>query len=63
MGMRYDSSLMEYDVPYLIESPNGSLVELPISLILDDWEIFGGSLFPEWRWRERAGRARLSNLA
>ena len=46
MGMLYDCSLMEYDVPYLIESPAGSLVELPISLILDDWEIFGGSLFP-----------------
>ncbi len=46
MGMRYDCSLMEYDRPYLIETATGSLVELPISLILDDWEIFGGSLFP-----------------
>jgi len=46
MGMLYDSSLMEYDTPYLLETPRGSLVELPISLILDDWEIFGGSLFP-----------------
>jgi peptidoglycan/xylan/chitin deacetylase (PgdA/CDA1 family) len=46
MGIRYDSSLMEHDIPYLIESPAGSLVEVPISLILDDWEIFGGTLFP-----------------
>lgn len=46
MGMHYDCSLMEYDSPYLLDTPTGSLVELPISLILDDWEIFGGSLFP-----------------
>jgi len=46
MGMLYDSSLMEYDTPYLVETPRGSLVELPISMILDDWELFGGSLFP-----------------
>jgi hypothetical protein len=30
----------------LVETPRGSLVELPISMILDDWELFGGSLFP-----------------
>jgi peptidoglycan/xylan/chitin deacetylase (PgdA/CDA1 family) len=46
LGMIYDASLMEYDVPYLISTKRGELVELPISLILDDWEIFGGSLFP-----------------
>ena len=46
MGMLYDSSLMEYDVPYIVSTECGDLVELPISLILDDWEIFGGSLFP-----------------
>ena len=46
MGMIYDCSLMEYDVPYMISTKSGTLVELPISLILDDWEIFGGTLFP-----------------
>jgi peptidoglycan/xylan/chitin deacetylase (PgdA/CDA1 family) len=46
MGMIYDSSLMEYDVPYIVSTRSGELVELPISLILDDWQIFGGSLFP-----------------
>jgi peptidoglycan/xylan/chitin deacetylase (PgdA/CDA1 family) len=46
MGMIYDCSLMEYDVPYLVSTKSGELVELPISLILDDWEIFGGALFP-----------------
>lgn len=46
MGMIYDCSLMDYDIPYIIKTNAGDLVELPISLILDDWEIFGGSLFP-----------------
>ncbi len=46
MGMRYDNSLMEYDVPYLIETEVGQLVELPISMILDDWEILGANLWP-----------------
>lgn len=46
LGIIYDSSLMEYDVPYIVSTRAGDLVELPISLILDDWEIFGGSLFP-----------------
>lgn len=46
MGMIYDCSLMDYDIPYIIKTKAGDLVELPISLILDDWEIFGGSLFP-----------------
>lgn len=46
MDMIYDCSLMDYDIPYIIKTKAGDLVELPISLILDDWEIFGGSLFP-----------------
>jgi peptidoglycan-N-acetylglucosamine deacetylase len=47
MGMIYDSSLMEYDRPYIISLCGKSLVELPISIILDDFEIFGASLFPD----------------
>jgi peptidoglycan/xylan/chitin deacetylase (PgdA/CDA1 family) len=46
LEMLYDASLMEYDVPYIVSTREGELVELPISLILDDWGIFGGSLFP-----------------
>lgn len=46
LGMIYDCSLMEYDIPYRITMNNRKLVELPISLILDDYEIFGGWLFP-----------------
>ncbi len=46
MGMLYDSSLMEYDLPYRVSYGDQSLIELPISMILDDYEIFGGWLFP-----------------
>ncbi len=46
LGMLYDASLMERDRPYLLELPRGELIELPISLILDDWALFGGSLYP-----------------
>ena len=46
LGMLYDASLMERDRPYIVELPEGELVELPISLILDDWALFGASLYP-----------------
>jgi len=45
MGMVYDASLMEYDTPHLVETGAGSLVELPISMVLDDWALFGSSLY------------------
>ncbi len=46
MGMLYDASLMEFDIPHLLETASGRLVELPISLTLDDWALFGASLYP-----------------
>ncbi len=46
LGFLYDASLMEYDTPYWLATPRGSLVELPISMVLDDWEIFGGGPHP-----------------
>ncbi|MEM9004515.1 MAG: polysaccharide deacetylase [Cyanobacteria bacterium P01_F01_bin.86] len=46
LGMIYDCSLMEYDTPYFLTTKKGTLVELPISMVLDDWQIFGGSPFP-----------------
>lgn len=46
MGFLYDSSLMEYDTPYVLHAPRGKLLELPGSMVLDDWEIFGGSPYP-----------------
>jgi len=45
MGMTYDASLMEYDRPHLIETRAGSLIELPISMVLDDWALFGSSIY------------------
>lgn len=37
-GLGYDSSLMDDDRPYLLETPAGTLVELPVHWSLDDWE-------------------------
>ncbi|NIR60133.1 MAG: polysaccharide deacetylase family protein, partial [Gammaproteobacteria bacterium] len=43
-GMVYDASLMERDLPYFVGTAAGELVELPISLVLDDWSLFGATL-------------------
>ena len=45
LGMSYDASLMEHDTPQIIETSCGDLVELPISMVLDDWALFGSSLY------------------
>ena len=37
-GLLYDSSLMDADTPYVLETPKGDLVELPVHWSLDDWE-------------------------
>jgi peptidoglycan/xylan/chitin deacetylase (PgdA/CDA1 family) len=37
-GISYDTSLMDDDRPYVIETPRGPLVELPPHWSLDDWE-------------------------
>ncbi|MFL5917161.1 MAG: polysaccharide deacetylase family protein [Gaiellaceae bacterium] len=37
-GLAYDSSLMDADRPYVLETPAGDLVELPVHWSLDDWE-------------------------
>jgi peptidoglycan/xylan/chitin deacetylase (PgdA/CDA1 family) len=36
-GLAYDSSLMDSDRPYLLETRAGDLVELPVHWSLDDW--------------------------
>jgi peptidoglycan/xylan/chitin deacetylase (PgdA/CDA1 family) len=41
LGYRYDSSLMEDDVPYLIDTASGTLVQLPLHSSLSDWGQFG----------------------
>jgi peptidoglycan/xylan/chitin deacetylase (PgdA/CDA1 family) len=40
-GFRYDSSLMDDDVPYLLAADAGTLVELPVHWSFDDWEQYG----------------------
>lgn len=37
-GLAYDSSLMDDDRPYVLETPAGDLVELPVHWSLDDWQ-------------------------
>jgi peptidoglycan/xylan/chitin deacetylase (PgdA/CDA1 family) len=37
-GLAYDSSLMDDDRPYVLETAGGDLVELPVSWWLDDWQ-------------------------
>ena len=37
-GFFYDSSLMDDDVPYRLETDAGMLIELPVHWSLDDWE-------------------------
>ncbi len=39
-GFLYDSSLMGNDVPYEVESEDGSLVEVPVQWLLDDAPLF-----------------------
>ena len=45
-GFEYDSSLMDDDVPYLLETDDGPLVELPVHWSLDDWEQYGFFIDP-----------------
>ena len=37
-GFAYDSSLMDDDVPYRLDTGAGTLIELPVHWSLDDWE-------------------------
>ena len=37
-GLAYDSSLMDADRPYLLDTDEGEIVELPVHWSLDDWE-------------------------
>ena len=37
-GFVYDSSLMDDDRPYVLETEKGELIELPVSWWLDDWQ-------------------------
>jgi hypothetical protein len=43
-GIAYDASLMGDDVPYLVETPCGALLELPSHWGMDDWPPFMHSI-------------------
>jgi peptidoglycan-N-acetylglucosamine deacetylase len=46
-GLAYDSTLMDDDKPYLLETPNGTIAELPPHWSLDDWEQYAYLPRPE----------------
>ena len=48
-GLAYDSSLMDEDRPYLLETDRGDLVELPVHWSLDDWEQYVYLPRPQFR--------------
>ena len=60
-GFVYDSSLMDHDTPYLIGTPKGRLVEIPVDWALDDAHYYAfargaGSMntpedvYKAWEW-------------
>ncbi len=50
LGFAYDRSFLDADWPYLFRSAQGSLIELPISWVLDDFAFFGHNLIPTMGW-------------
>jgi peptidoglycan-N-acetylglucosamine deacetylase len=48
-GLAYDSSLMDDDRPYLLETDQGDLVELPVHWALDDWEQYAYLPRPQFK--------------
>jgi peptidoglycan-N-acetylglucosamine deacetylase len=46
-GLEYDSTLMDDDKPYLLETPKGTIAELPPHWSLDDWEQYAYLPRPE----------------
>jgi peptidoglycan/xylan/chitin deacetylase (PgdA/CDA1 family) len=49
-GFLYDRSFLDDDWPYLFRNGQRSLVELPISWVLDDFAFFGHNLYPQLGW-------------
>ena len=48
-GLVYDSSLMDSDRPYLLDTGVGEIVELPVHWSLDDWEQYMYLPIPPFR--------------
>jgi len=45
-GMTYNSTMMNDDVPYIVEIEGKEIVELPMRWMLDDWPYFGFNMYP-----------------
>jgi peptidoglycan/xylan/chitin deacetylase (PgdA/CDA1 family) len=48
-GLEYDSSLMDSDKPYVLDTGAGEIVELPVHWSLDDWEQYAYLPDPPFR--------------
>jgi peptidoglycan/xylan/chitin deacetylase (PgdA/CDA1 family) len=48
-GLAYDSSLMDSDRPYILDTGAGEIVELPVHWALDDWEQYAYIPDPPFR--------------
>ncbi len=48
-GLAYDSSLMDSDKPYVLDTGAGEIVELPVHWSLDDWEQYAYIPDPPFR--------------
>jgi len=48
-GLAYDSSLMDSDRPYILDTGAGEIVELPVHWSLDDWEQYAYIPDPPFR--------------
>jgi peptidoglycan-N-acetylglucosamine deacetylase len=48
-GLSYDSSLMDADTPYVLDTGAGEIVELPVHWALDDWEQYAYIPDPPFR--------------
>ena len=48
-GLAYDSSLMDSDRPYVLDTGAGKIVELPVHWSLDDWEQYAYIPDPPFR--------------
>jgi peptidoglycan/xylan/chitin deacetylase (PgdA/CDA1 family) len=48
-GLAYDSSLMDADRPYVLDTGAGEIIELPVHWSLDDWEQYAYIPDPPFR--------------
>jgi peptidoglycan/xylan/chitin deacetylase (PgdA/CDA1 family) len=53
-GISYDSSLMGDDLPYLLRTPAGELIELPVDWANDDWPQYAQSFEFQYHMTTRA---------